>query len=82
MSVNRAELSSVKETIKPNPCWGVASIDAKSCYQANQDIEYTPQDDNHAHCDVVGHKTLSIKRKLREAAKLLLPPTKSSSSNS
>lgn len=77
MSVNWAEISSVEETIKYNPSCGVASITAKVCYQENQEIEHTPQDDNPAHCDVIGRKTLAIKRRLRNAAILLLAPTES-----
>ena len=73
MSVNWAKLSSVEHTAVDPEC-GVASITAKVCYQENQVIERSPKEDNHSHCDVVGRKTKSIMRRLRNAAVLLLAP--------
>ena len=73
MSINWEKLSSVKQTAV-DPGSGVASITAKVCYQENQDIEHTPQEDNPSHCDVVGLKNKTIQRRLRNAAVLRLAP--------
>ncbi|MCX6659166.1 MAG: hypothetical protein NTX81_02115 [Candidatus Bathyarchaeota archaeon] len=81
MSVNWAILSSAEETAKAVPGAGVASITAGLCYRENQDIEYTPTNNNSAHCDVVGQKTKAVKRHLRDAAILLLPPGQPTSPN-
>ena len=74
MSVNWANLSSVEHTANADSGCGVASITAKVCYQEKQDIEYTPQEDNPAHCDVVGRKNKTTMRRLRNSAVLLLAP--------
>ncbi len=75
MSVNWAKLSSIDDTVKANPVWGVASITAATFYKENQDVDYTPIETNIAHCDVIGHKSLSVRRRLRNAAKLLRSPS-------
>jgi len=82
LSVNWKRLSSVEQTSKVEPGFGVASITAKVCYREDQVIEHRPEKDNHAHCDVIGEKNKARRRRLRNAARLLLPPTPPGSPNS
>lgn len=81
LSVNWSKYATVDQTVEGHQGWGVASITALDCYSAGQDIEYKPQPDNLAHCDVVGEKTNRIQRRLNKAAKLLLFPTRPDSAN-
>jgi hypothetical protein len=82
LSVNWAIHSSVKQTAEVLPGSGVASITAEVCYREKQEIEHTPEEENYAHCDVIGDKPSSVQRRLRNAARLLLPPTPPGSPNS
>lgn|GEM_PF-7080768 len=74
MSVNWAALSSVQDTLAGRENCGVVSITSEFCMDLYQEIERTPTKDNAAHCDVVGHKPTSVKRKLAQAAKWLYRP--------
>ena len=74
MSTNWMKLSSVEDTLKDNPDYGVASITAELCWELSQEIEWTPAEDSIAHCDVVGNKTESISKKFRDGAEYLKFP--------
>ena len=74
MSVNWLKLSSVEHTLSGFSGWGVASIFAQLCYSLQQEPVYSPTVDNCAHCDIVGHKTESISKKLRDGAHILRHP--------
>ena len=75
LSVNWRQLSSVQQTARILPGSGVASITAEVCYREDQAIEHTPEEDNDAHCDVIGNKKSKARqRRLRDSAKLLLAP--------
>ena len=76
MSVNRMRLSSAEETLCGHPSYGVASLTADVIYKENQQILHTPTEDNVAHCDVVGTKPKSVRRRLRNAARLVVAPAK------
>lgn len=73
-STNWMKLSSIDDTLKNHPGFGVASITAKLCWSLGQKPKWTPVEDNTAHCDIIGRKTESICRKLRNGAeKIELP---------
>lgn len=74
MSVNWAALSSVDDTLIGWEWHGVVSVTAELCWCLNQKIERTPTADNPAHCDVVGYKSESVKRKFARAGKWLRYP--------
>ena len=74
MSVNWAALSSVQETIAGLDRYGVVSITAELCWGLKQQIEYTPAQANHAHCEVVGRKTKPVRTAFSKGAKLLVRP--------
>jgi len=74
MSVNSRKLSSIEDTLYGYPGHGVDSITAQLCWLLQQEIEETPVERNSAHCDVVGHKPLSIRRKFRDMADYLRYP--------
>ena len=78
MSVDRARLSSVEQTLKGHPhYWGVYAITDGACRTQGQEVEYTPQDENLAHCDVVGDKPGSVSKALRDAARPVKKPSRS-----
>jgi hypothetical protein len=76
MSVNWLKLSSVEHTLcGPGLIgFGVASISAGLCYSLNQNPVYSPDIDNKAHCDIVGHKTKTISRIFSKQANYLRYP--------
>ena len=77
MSVDWADLSTPCETFDRWPQWGecrgVASITAGLCWQNDQNVEYTPKDDNCSHSDVVGKKRDRIRKNFAKSARLLIP---------
>ena len=75
MSVNWMKLSTVDDTLRGYPRFGIASISAELCWSLNQEIESVPSEENPAHCDVVGAKPPSVKRKFRNMAKYLRYPS-------
>lgn len=75
MSVNWMKLSTVDDTLRGYTGFGVASIYADLCWSLNQRIESVPSQGNPAHCDVVGEKPTSVKRKFRDMAKYLQYPS-------
>ena len=75
MSVNWTKLSTIKDTLNGYPGYRVASISAELCWSLEQDIEGTPSAENPAHCDVVGNKPQSVKRKFRDKAEYLRYPS-------
>lgn len=75
-STNWMKLSSVDDTLRSYPDFGVASLSAKLCWSLSQEIQWTPLEDNVAHCDIFGHKTHSIRKKLRDGAEYLVLPKK------
>lgn len=74
MSVNWSALSSVKDTLADRNNFGVVSITAQLCWDLSQEIEKTPTVSNPAHCDVVGDKPLSVKRKFANGSKWAYRP--------
>jgi hypothetical protein len=77
MSVDWAERSTPQETFERWAKWGagrgVASITFEVCWQNGQKIEYSPEQDNPAHSDVVGEKSDRTRKKLAKGAKLIIP---------
>jgi len=74
MSVDWAARATPQQTAGRWPGWGVALITAATCYKSNQTVEYTPEECNPAHCDVVGKKTDGVKKSLALAATLIIQP--------
>lgn len=74
MSVNWAASSSVQETIIGLDGYGVVSITAELCWELKQQIEYTPTQENRAHCEVVGRKTKPVRTGFSKGAKVLVRP--------
>lgn len=68
MSVDWTKLSTVDDTLRGYPRFGVASISAELCWFLNQEVERVPSEENPAHCDVVGDKPQSVRRKFRDRA--------------
>ena len=75
MSVDWMGLFTVDDTLHDYRGFGVASISAGLCRSLNQEVERTPQEENPAHCDVVGYKPKSVRRKFREMAEYLRYPS-------
>lgn len=73
-STNWMKLSSIEDTLRNHPGFGLASISAKLCWDLNQKIKWEPLEDNVAHCEIVGRKTDSISKKLRDGAEPLVYP--------
>ena len=73
-SANWAECSTVERTIRERPSHGVASIRVQICWDEEQDIERAPKKDNRAHCNIVGTKSGSRRRRLAKAAIVLRQP--------
>lgn len=74
MSVNWLALSSVEHTLSGHPGYGVASITAALCYSLQQQPVYSPEEDNVAHCNIVGDKTDAISKRFRDGAQYLCYP--------
>ncbi len=74
MSTNWTKFSSVKETLRDHPDFGVAAVGAGLCWDLAQKIEWTPAEDNVAHCDIAGRKTESITKKFRDGVEYLKFP--------
>lgn len=75
-STNWLKLSSIDDTLKSFPEYGVAAISAELCWNLGQNIEWTPTDDNVAHTDILGKKTESTRKKIRNGAEYLIFPQK------
>jgi len=75
MSVNWMKLSTVDDTLRGYPGFGVASISAKLCWLLDQNIEGIPSEENPAHCDIVGAKPKPVRRKFRDRAEYLRYPS-------
>lgn len=75
MSVDWMKLSTVDNTLRGYPRFGVASISAGLCRSLNQEIERTHSEENPAHCDVVGDKPPPVRRKFRDMAEYLRYPS-------
>lgn len=68
MSVDWMKLSTVDNTLRRYPRFGVASISAELCWFLNQEVESVPSEENPAHCDIVGDKPQPVRRKFRDMA--------------
>jgi len=68
MSVNWMKLSTVDDTLRGYPRFGVALISAELCWFLNQQVESVTSEENPAHCDIVGDKPRSVRRKFRDMA--------------
>lgn len=75
MSVDWMRLSTVDDTLRDYRGFGVASISAGLCLSLNQEVERAPQEENPAHCDVVGDKPKFVRHKFREMAEYLRYPS-------
>jgi hypothetical protein len=74
MSVDlRKLLSCVKDCIKDYPNYGIAVFEVALAYELNQTVENSPRSENLAHCDVIGEKPPSVKRKFALRSQLLSP---------
>ncbi len=74
MSVNWMAKSSVEDTLKGFPNFGVVMLTAEDYWKERHAIEHTPVTDppNPAHCDIVGDKPLSVRRRLARAVRGIL----------
>jgi len=77
MSVNWMNLSSVDDTLRGYPRFGIASISAELCWTLKQEIERTGSDSEPAHCDVIGNKPPNIRKQFRDNAEYLRYPQNS-----
>ncbi len=77
-SVNWNRYATIEETLDGYDDFGLASITAARCRAEQQAVKHTPdaKSGNPAHCDVIGAKTAGVQKRLRNAAELLVPPTK------
>lgn len=75
MSVNWMKLSTVDDTLRGYTGFGIASVSASLCWFLNQRLENTPLQGNPAHCDVVGEKPASVRRRFRDMAQYLHHPS-------
>lgn len=75
LSVNRASIASVEETIAKYPAHGVASFEARVARALEQEVVAAPELLNRAHALVRGKKTKSVQRKLAQACKLVRQPS-------
>ena len=78
MSVDWTRFSTPEIVLGNFPRWGggaaVALITARLCIEeCSQEIEYTPETENPAHCDVVGEKTPAIRKRFMEGCTLVTP---------
>lgn len=77
MSVDWAEMATPQQTLDRWEKWGegrgVASITAGLSRNNGQRIEYTPDESNPAHSDVVGDKFDRVRKNLAKSAKLVVP---------
>jgi hypothetical protein len=77
MSVDWADGSTPQQTFDRCTKWGngrgVALITAGLCWNNGQKVEYTRHEDNNAHSDVVGSKSLSVRKTFARGAKLVIP---------
>ena len=77
MSVDWADRSTPQQTFDRWTVWGedrgVASITAGLSWNNAQGIEYTPDESNPAHSDVVGDKPDRVRKNLARGAKLVVP---------
>ena len=83
MSVDWADRATPQQTFDRWAKWGdgrgVASITTGLCWNNGQVIEYTPDENNHAHSDVVGSKSDRIRKTLAKDAKFVIPAPTSTS---
>ena len=81
MSVDWASMATLQQTFDRWTVWGdgrgVASITAKLCWSSGQTIEYTPNETNPAHSEVIGNKSDSVRKKIAKSAKLVIPTSTS-----
>lgn len=75
MSVDWMRLSTIDDTLRSYPGFGVASISAQLCWSLNQEVERTPSEENPAHCDVIGDKPKPVRRKFSDIAEYLRYPS-------
>lgn len=77
MSVDWADRSTPAQTVGRFPNWPtekcVASVTAGTYWDYDQSIKYSPNAHNQAHTSIVGAKTMSVRRGLARAAKMLFP---------
>lgn len=75
LSVNRASLTSVEETLKEHPSHGVASFVTRVARELGQEVLPDPALFNPAHALVKGKKTKSVQRRLARACRLVRQPS-------
>jgi hypothetical protein len=74
-SVNWKEFSSIKKTLEGHgDQFGLAEITVQAYLDDNQTVKHSPKEGNYAHCDAIGKKSASVKKRLRSKARLLIPP--------
>ena len=73
-SVNWSECSTIDEALGPQPRYGIASIPAGFCMAEDQEIERAPEDDNDSHCNLIGEKPMSRRRRFAKAADVVRVP--------
>lgn len=74
MSVDRAALTTLAQTLAYHPQCGIAEFVARDARSLDLAVEPDATIDNIAHALVLGKKTKSMSRKLAAASKLLLAP--------
>ena len=74
-SVNWQKHTTIQETLKDHPGFGVAALSVADYRTQNQEIVHTPQVHNYGHCDAEGRKSAGVKKRLKRKAKLVMQPS-------
>ena len=73
-SVNCRRWATEAQTLNGFDGWGLAVLRTDQIRSEAQDVVHTPQETNYAHCDVVGEKTKTVRRNLRNMVDLIIVP--------
>jgi hypothetical protein len=74
MSVLWTGRATIDDLVSARPGWGAALLTAMACRQEHQSIEASPTPRLPSHCDIVGEKPERVRKRLRDASKLLKAP--------
>ena len=74
-SVDWKDFTSIKKTMEGHwDQFGLAEITVQAYLDEKQTVKHSPTQDNCAHCDATGEKAGGVRKRLRTAARLLIPP--------
>jgi len=76
ISVNLKYLTTIEETLRDRPTFGVGSLIARSARDLGLEVVHDPQPDNYAHSLIKGASTKTHCSKLAEATTIIKEPTK------